>query len=67
MTRKIVRRKSAAHVIPRLAVTPTGEELVITNECEEPTRIMQKEDLALLLKQVDLHQHKTAQMPAVKV
>lgn len=60
------RHQSAAHVLPHLAATPLGDELVVGNECDEPTRIMHIAHLKHLLEDANLHTHETVMMKAVK-
>lgn len=60
------RHQSADHVIPHLAVTPLGDELVMGPECEEPTRVIRVEHLRHLLGASNPHTHQTVSMKAVK-
>lgn len=53
--------------VPRPTPTPRGIELVMGNECEEPTRVMSAQELKLLLEQAGPHTHHTVCMQAVKV
>jgi hypothetical protein len=56
------RHQSAVHVLPHLASTPLGDELVLGPECEEPTRIMHIDHLKHLLGDANPHTHETVMM-----
>lgn len=60
-------RHSGTHVAINIANSPTGEEIIVGNECEEPTRIIRIDHLEYLLRCSDPHKHDTVVMNAVKI
>lgn len=53
-------------VFPHVVPTPIGDELILDNVCDEPTRVINTEQLRFLLRQADPHRHETIEFHVVK-